>query len=178
MGNIKNKDIGRILLLAAALFVFLAAAKGVKNKYSLDRNASIVEAVVDTFYNIGTSFYYKYELVVDGISYEGSSTCSSSPNINVNDTIIVVYDKTNPKNNTALIRYKQIFYKKRDHSYLTSITRINERNTHDNYNKPTPANPCPVFRQSGARGSVIEGAWRPMDVRQQLKSGYGAHRHS
>ena len=38
--------------------------------------------------------------------------------------------------------------------------------------------PFLIFRQIGARGSVIEGAWKPMDVRQQLKSGYGAHRHS
>lgn len=118
MGNNIKNAIGWILLLAASLFVMLAAAWGVKNKLSLDRNAYKVEAVVDTFYNLGTSFYYKYEFEVDGIFYDGSSPCPSSPNFNVNDTIAVVYDKTNPKNNTPLIRYKRIFHKKRNHRFI------------------------------------------------------------
>ena len=73
---------------------------------SLNKNSVETKAVVTEFYSIRFITYYKYNFEVNGIKYEGSDRRNPNSNeIAIGDTIIILYDRTNPKNNKPISLY-------------------------------------------------------------------------
>jgi hypothetical protein len=71
-----------------------------KNR-SLENNLMISKAVIiDRFYTIRYTDYFSYKFIVDEKEYHGSGKhYPATDTFLIGDTILVVYDGTNPDNN-------------------------------------------------------------------------------
>lgn len=92
------------------LFISIYISIGLIIRYirddSLNKNSVETKAVVTEFYSISFTTYYEYNFEVNGIKYEGSDRRNPNSNeIAIGDTIIILYDRTNPKNNRPISLY-------------------------------------------------------------------------
>jgi len=104
-----------ICIFVFALIVIITGfIKTAINKVSLDKNAAYVYAVIVKFEGAGTSNYVHYTFSLDSTDFFGSHPCSYNPDFSVGDTLIVVYDRMNPNNNTPYDYYRKLFYATRN----------------------------------------------------------------
>lgn len=73
-------------------------------KKSLQSNMEYTKAkIVDHFYTIRYSHYFTYEFRIGDSLYQGSGRYyPDTDTLCVNDTILIIYDKSNPSNNKPL----------------------------------------------------------------------------
>jgi hypothetical protein len=97
-----KKDI-ILYLFSSILFVFIIilGINGWGKKSSLNKNLEFTEAIViDHFFSIRTEHYFSYEFYVNEKLHPGRGKhYPKSDAFSVGDTILIVYDKTNPDNN-------------------------------------------------------------------------------
>ena len=102
----------RFIYVIALIYIIIAIYIGIiiplKNNKSLKNNLQYEKAIIFSFdTGARASRYINYEFFVDGERYQGDSRYYPQSNIlSLGDTIIVVYDKTNPNNNRAYRDYK------------------------------------------------------------------------
>lgn len=92
---------GVVLLI---LVPFLIVGLFLQNrKYNaLSANPVFISTVVSDVYSIRNSPYLKYQIFVDGKAYEGGAPRRG---LSVGDSIGVVYQKNNPRNNITVFEY-------------------------------------------------------------------------
>ncbi len=84
--------------LAVIVFFGYLYVKGTREGLSLDENLTHAQGVVvDDFYAIKTTKYFKYEFSVDGKIYRDGGRYFPSDSLLVGDTIKIVYDSSNPE---------------------------------------------------------------------------------
>ena len=100
MKNLKDSILWLITIICGGIFAYLLIG-GIIKKQSLDKNFGFSKAIViDHFYTIRCTDFFSYEFFVGDKKYQGSGYYyPKSDTLSVGDTIIVVYDKTNPDNN-------------------------------------------------------------------------------
>lgn len=106
----KKKDIV-YYAISIICFTFLAylVAGGIIRKRSLDKNAEYTKAIViDHFYTVRYTDYFSYKFFIDNKEYQGSGRhYPASDTLSVGDSIVVVYDRTNPDINKPERNYKK-----------------------------------------------------------------------
>lgn len=108
----KNKKILNIVYYAISVICFstllLLIIGGIVKNRSLAKNAAFTKAIVlDHFYGIRYSDFFSYRFSIDNQDYQGSGRYyPETDTISAGDTIIVVYDRTNPNNNRAKRDFK------------------------------------------------------------------------
>jgi uncharacterized protein YxeA len=109
------------------LFVIIMGIQLYKNK-SLKENAVYLKTVISDLGVTGKgSPYIRYRFDVNGISYKGSGRRYS--NDAIGDSIWIVYDKTNPSNNSTYFGmhsslFYDIFFKK---EYVDKLKEIRKK---------------------------------------------------
>ena len=96
------KDIALYLFsVVGIMFISYLLIGGYLKKRSLNNNLRYSEAIIiGHFYTIRYTNYLNYTFVVDEKEYQGSGRYyPATDTFSVGDTILVVYDKTNPSNN-------------------------------------------------------------------------------
>lgn len=90
-----------LLSIFCGIFIAYVLIGGIIKKQSLDENLEYSKAIViDDFFTIRQSDYFSYNFFVDENEYQGSGKYyRATDTISVGDTIIVVYDRTNPDSN-------------------------------------------------------------------------------
>jgi len=104
MKNIKDNILWLFTIICWVFLAYLLIG-GIIKKQSLDKNLEYSKAIViDHFFTIRYTDYFSYEFFVGDKKYQGSGNYyPKSDALSVGDTIIVVYDKTNPDNNKPVI---------------------------------------------------------------------------
>lgn len=99
MEKIKSKEDRKLhlIIIAMAIVIVLLGINGLRNSFLLRKNPVKVKAVVTKIYTTRQTDYYDYIFVVNNISYDGSEVYNNT--LFVGDTIDIIYQKTNPKNN-------------------------------------------------------------------------------
>ena len=90
-----NVEIVTIRLISILLYL-----GGLPKKISLSKNKEFARATITDFSTIKTSHYLEYTFQLDTVKYKGSGHYyPRKDSFVIGDTIVIVYDKTNPKNN-------------------------------------------------------------------------------
>jgi hypothetical protein len=97
----KKDIILNLFSIIVMMFIAYLLIGGYIKKKSLDSNLGFTDAVViDNFYSIRTENYFTYKFSMNEKLYQGSGKhYPKSDTLLVGDTILIVYDKTNPDNN-------------------------------------------------------------------------------
>ncbi len=100
MKNLKDSILWLIIIICGGILAYVLIG-GIIKKQSLDKNLECSKAIViDHFYSIRYNDFFSYEFFVGDNKYQGRGKYyPKSDALSVGDTIIVVYDKTNPDNN-------------------------------------------------------------------------------
>lgn len=100
MKNLKDTVLW-LLSIVCGIFLAYLLIGGIIKKRLLDKNLEYSKAIViDHFYTIRYTDYFSYKFSVGDNEYQGSGEhYPASDTFSVGDTIIVVYDRTNPDNN-------------------------------------------------------------------------------
>lgn len=89
-----------ILIVLSCFLAYLLIGAFIKEK-SLHNNAeNAIAVVIDSSQTVGTVNYFWYKFEVNNIEYLGSWKNSIKNPFLAGDTILIVYDTTNPENNT------------------------------------------------------------------------------
>ncbi len=81
-------------------FVAYVLTKAIINKISLNKNFEYANAVVNGFGYVKNADYVNYIFFVDSSKCQGSwRYYPASEKISIGNTIMIVFDKTNPENN-------------------------------------------------------------------------------
>ena len=92
------------LLLFVVGYVIIGLILKDERRKSLYENRNETTAVVSDFYSINFVYYYKYTFSVDGKEYTGSAKRNPKiDDVQIGDTLFVVYDRENPNNNEPII---------------------------------------------------------------------------
>lgn len=88
-----------ITIICFAFLVFIITY-AILRKRSLDNNKEFTNAIViDHYFNIRGVDHFSFRFVVDNEGYTGHGQCCGGDSFIVGDTVLVVYDRTNPSNN-------------------------------------------------------------------------------
>ncbi len=102
MRTLKSKrDIKTIMIVSIIMLVILGI-NGWKNMFFLNKNPLKAKAVITKIYTVRYSDYYKYTFKIKNKIYLGNGRYNNA--LSVGDTIIIIYEKTNPKNNKPLLK--------------------------------------------------------------------------
>ena len=106
MKKLKDSILWLFSIICGVFLAYLLIG-GIIKKQSLDKNLEYSKAIViDYFYTIRYTHFFSYEFFVGDNKYQGRGKYHpKSDTLSVGDTIIVVYDKTNPSNNRPKIEY-------------------------------------------------------------------------
>ena len=96
-----QKDI-KIIVIVSIIVVIILGINGWKNMFFLNRNPVITKAVITEIYTVRYSDYYKYIFKSNNKIYLGNGRYNNA--ISVGDTIIIMYEKTNPINNKPYLK--------------------------------------------------------------------------
>lgn len=90
-----------IIIISWAFFAYFLIGETLKTQ-SLYKNLKYTKAIViDDFFGIRQTNYFRYEFCVDEKMYRGRGVYyPKQETISVGDTITIGYDKTNPDNST------------------------------------------------------------------------------
>ena len=107
---INNKTMKKIIeyTIVIALSCFLAylyIGAFFKKKSLHDNAENAIAVVIDSSQTVGTVNYFWYKFEVNNIEYLGSWKNSIKNPFLAGDTILIVYDTTNPENNTPGWRF-------------------------------------------------------------------------
>lgn len=109
----KKMDNFRKLTLFILLFILVYVCiaiiiKGNRTK-SLRENYSYTNAIVTEYYTISFVFYYKYEFIYDGTKFNGSEKRHSRSIFPaIGDSVKIIFDTHNPKNNSVVSENKEM----------------------------------------------------------------------
>lgn len=102
MNYLKDTFFWLLSILCGIFLIYLIITKN-----SLNENFEYSKAIIiDNFYTIRYTDYFSYKFYIDEIEYQGSGKYyHASDTILVGDTIIVIFDRTNPENNMPVRDY-------------------------------------------------------------------------
>lgn len=99
--SLKNKIL-YLVSFVIFLFIIYLIIGGFLKKKSLKDNIEYTNAAVIEFTQIRYTKLFRYVFCIDGKTHYGSGRYyPESDNISVGDSILIVFDKTNPENSKA-----------------------------------------------------------------------------
>lgn len=102
-----KKILNYLIILVCVCSVLLVYSKANRKNYSLKVNITFSKAVIIKF-STGPRMrnYIDYKFIVNEKLYEGTGRYYPKDDVlSVGDSIMIVYDKTNPNNNKAMRDY-------------------------------------------------------------------------
>jgi hypothetical protein len=85
-----------VLILGLAFLTI----KGCREQNSIDNNIAYTKAQIMEIYKVRFSTYCSYQFMIDSTLYKGDAAYYGKFGL-VGDSIVIVYDKTNPSNNKS-----------------------------------------------------------------------------
>jgi hypothetical protein len=98
---LKKDIVGYLFSAILVLLMILLSVYGWGKRTSLKENLEFTETVISSFSSgPGGRYYLDYKFYVDEKLFQGSGKhYRRSDTLSIGDTILIVYDKTNPNNN-------------------------------------------------------------------------------
>ena len=113
----KENILGYLFSVVAIIFILYLVIGGSIKQKSLDLNKEYLNAIViDSFFTIRQTDYFRYKFFVERKEFIGSGEYYYPPV--VGDTILIVYDKTNPNNNSFWRDYET---RKKEQPYVIPV---------------------------------------------------------
>lgn len=94
-----------ILIVVSCFLAYLLIGAFIKEKSLHDNAENALAVVIDSSQTIGTVNYFFYKFEVEDSEYIGSGQNYIDKPFLAGDTILIVYDTTNPENNTPGWRF-------------------------------------------------------------------------
>ncbi len=104
--NAKNNNFYYVFVFLCIIIIISIVNR---DNTSLENNAKCVKAIViDDFYGIRYTDYFRYVFIANDTVYKGDSRYYKDiETISVGDTIMIVYESTDPHNNIPLREYNK-----------------------------------------------------------------------